>query len=183
MFESKAAKLLKTIARVQLASKYNISTFTLKTADTLEGSLKEPGRPFTQLSKAGFIAPVPTYDCGKTFRHNTFYRVTKTGHQAIDGHKYRYVEPRSINNLEHTSGLLDVHLGFVYNYPNFKIAIDCNKVLDGYKPDAHIRLTSNEIKPRTFDFLIEFERTRSNKAIIDEKFKKNEKLKPSLNTI
>ena len=54
--------------------------------------------------------------------------------------------------------------------------IGYNKILDGYRPDAHIRLISKGIRSMTYDFIIEFERTRSNQAIIDEKLKRNEKL-------
>ena len=164
------------IANVQFATKQNISAFTRISANTVEGAMKEPRRLFKQLGDAGLITPIPLYGFGRSHSRNTFHRVTHKGHRAVESPKYRYIDPKSINNIYHQSGLIDVALGFIYGFPDYKVEIDYNKILDGYRPDAHIRLTSKDIRPRIYDFIIEFERTRSNQAIIDEKLKRNEKL-------
>lgn len=175
-YSSKAEMLLQVIANVQFATKFNVSAFTQKTASTVEGSMKEPRRLFKQLLDADLITPISVYGFGKQHSCNTFYRVTRKGHKIVENQKYRYIEPKSMNNIYHESGLIDLMLGFIYGFWDHKVEIDYNKVINGYKPDAYIRITSKDICTKTYEYLVEFERTRSNQAILDEKLRKNEKL-------
>lgn len=178
-YKSKAHQLLEAIASVQFASKYNISAFTRKTADTLEGSMKEPRRLFRQLLAAKLIAPIPVYGFGKQHSHNTFYRATRRGHTAIEGRQYRYIEPKSMNQIDHQSGLADIMLGFIYGYPEYAVEIDYGKTFeigknDRYTPDAYVKLTG--LDGKEYHFIVEFERTREAVEIRREKLSRNEKI-------
>lgn len=113
------------------------------------------------------------------YRH-TFWQLTKEGASAIGVDNYVPVSEKSVANFPHQFGLIDIMAGL---YFPFRKVYDINikypstkDSLDGYKPDAIVQY-QQKVGNKRYDFIVEFERTRTPKAIFDEKIKINEKIK------
>lgn len=79
----------------------------------------------------------------------------------------------------HKFGLIDVLCGLYFLYRDeyeFTVTYPSTaSSLDGYKPDAIIRYR-HKLNEKEYDFLVEFERTRTPRAIFEEKIRLNEKV-------
>ena len=87
--------------------------------------------------------------------------------------KGKYYDPKSISKIDHESGLNDILLGFIYGFE--EVEIDRTSKLGAYKPDAIVKIT---IDKKRYDFIVEFERSRSWEAIRKEKLLLMAQIKP-----
>lgn len=159
---------LKKLNIVKSATKYNFQPFTHRTGKNLKNSLQQPTNILNQLKSSKMVKEVEIYPPVNLTRKNTFY--------TPRGYRHHKIARRE---LEHTSGIRDITLGFAYGYEDYKITViyEPNMSLQdkkSYKPDAYISLHS--LKNKKYEFLLEFERTRSMRAILDEKVTKCENL-------
>lgn len=172
-------RVLKNLSIVQFATPNNFSPFLCLKASTLNSSWNWPRKLFQRLLKDNKIRQIPLNGhSGKYTIKNTFFTLTHSGAKSIEARNYKYLGPKSIEQIRHTTGLIDIMLGFAYGFPEFKMEIDYKKVLTldsglKYTPDAYIRLTNVD---NTYDFLVEFERSREGEEIKKEKFHKTENL-------
>jgi len=92
---------------------------------------------------------------------------------------YTPIGRKSVQNFPHQFGLIDVLSGLYYPFRDeFDILITYPSTassLDGYKPDAIVRYR-HKLNEKEYDFLVEFERTRTPKAIFEEKIRLNKKI-------
>ncbi|MDP2983465.1 MAG: hypothetical protein Q8O92_09060 [Candidatus Latescibacter sp.] len=172
-------KLLKAIYDLKFATIYNLAFESRGT--NKDSCLVGIGRHIRQLEKAGLILPVRQYGYlrNEKFRH-TFWQVTKEGANALGYERYTPIGEKSVINFPHQFGLIDTLCGlyfpfrgeyeFTVTYPS------TSNSLDGYKPDAIVRYR-HKLDGREYDFILEFERTRTPKAIYEEKIRLNEKIK------
>ncbi len=168
-------KILEKLAIVQYATKYNFAPFVSPDASTTEAAVQYSSRLLKRLVKGKLVRPIPLYGGQKALRYNEFFCLTKEGHNAVETGRYKYVDPKSINNVQHESGKIDIALGFLYAFPDYHFEIDYNKILrtpKPYNPDIYIKMTNGQ---KTYEFLVEFERTRSIQTILDEKLKHSDK--------
>ncbi|MCE5249413.1 replication-relaxation family protein [bacterium] len=171
-------RLLKAIYDLKFATIYNLAFESGGT--TKDSCLVGTGRHIHHLEKAGLILPVRQYGYlrHEKYRH-TFWQVTKEGAQALGYERYTPVGEKSVRNFPHQFGLIDSLCGLYYAFQDeYDILIaypSTASSFDGYKPDAIIRYR-HKITEREFDFLVEFERTRTPKAIFNEKIRLNEKI-------
>ena len=171
-------QVLYNLAKVQFATIYNFSPFLSEKATTIKGSLIWATVLFKKLEKQELIRRIPLYGrYGRAYKFNTFYTPTAKGFKVLEGFEPKYLEPKSVTQMMHQSALIDCMLGFIYGFPDYDIEIDYNFVMDGYKPDALIRMTGND--GNRYDFAFELERTRSPQAIKKEKLSKNDKINPA----
>jgi len=172
-------KLLKTLYDLKFATIYNLA-FESKGA-TKDSCLVGIGRHIRQLEKAGLIIPVRKYGYlrDERYRH-TFWQVTKEGAQALSYERYTPIGRKSVQNFPHQFGLIDVLCGLYFPFRDeYEIMItnpSTANSLDGYKPDAIVKYR-HKLNEKKYDFILEFERTRTPKAIYDEKIRLNEKIK------
>lgn len=172
-------KLLKAIYDLKFATIYNIAFESV--GRSKDSMLVGVGRHIRQLAKAGLILPVRQYGYlrHEKFRH-TFWQVTKEGAQALGYNQYTPIGEKSVRNYPHQFGLIDVLCGLYFPFRDeFDIMITYPSTansLDGYKPDAIIKYR-HKVEKKAYDFLIEFERTRTPRAIYEEKIRGNEKIK------
>ena len=105
--------------------------------------------------------------------------MTKEGAQALGYEQFTPIGRKSVQNFPHQFGLIDVLSGLYFPFRDeYDILITYPSTansLDGYKPDAIVRYR-HKLDGREFDFIVEFERTRTPKAIYDEKIRLNEKI-------
>jgi len=113
------------------------------------------------------------------YRH-TFWQVTKEGAQALGYEQYTPIGRKSVQNFPHQFGLIDVLCGLYFPFRDeYEINITYPSTansFDGYKPDAIIRYL-HKLDDRLYDFIVEFERTRTPRAIFEEKIRMNKKIK------
>jgi len=113
------------------------------------------------------------------YRH-TFWQVTKEGAQALGYERYTPIGRKSVQNFPHQFGLIDALCGLYFPFRDeYDILITYPSTansLDGYKPDAIVRYR-HKLDNKEYDFIVEFERTRTPKAIFEEKIRLNEKIK------
>ena len=169
-------KLLKAIEQVRYASVYNFQPWLASEAKTLYTSLLWPSVLFHKLLKQGRIKPIEVYPKNKfLYRYNKFFKSTDDGTRT---------DELSYNMAEHQSALRDVVLAFIYLYPDYEITVDYFKLLKGknehgefkLNPDAVITMTSPENK--TYNFVVELERSKSPMDIIKNKIEKIDHLYP-----
>jgi len=183
--------ILIQLGKIPYATNYNFQPWTsISKTSTLKDSLHFPYNLLMSLLKSGAIKRVPIYpsfDHKQLPRHETFYTT-----QKLDGNNkipqtliLNYDGEMAYSMIMHQSGLMDILLAFINLYPDYIIEIDCNKefpykkpmtdrqgrnyfVNRKYYPDAVIKMISPEQKE--YDFIIEFERTKTNEQIRKEKF-------------
>ncbi|MCE5249402.1 replication-relaxation family protein [bacterium] len=171
--------LLKAIYDLKFATIYNLAFESRGT--TKDSCLVGTGRHIRQLEKAGLILPVRQYGYlrHEKYRH-TFWQVTKDGAQALGYERYTPVGEKSVRNFPHQFGLVDALCGLYYPFRDeYDIAITYPSTadsLDGYKPDAVVKYR-HKLNGREYDFILEFERTRTPKEIMEEKIRVSEKVK------
>ncbi len=172
-------KLLKAIYDLKFATIYNLAFESRGT--NKDSCLVGIGRHIRQLEEAGLILPVRQYGYlrNEKFRH-TFWQATKEGANALGYEQYTPIGEKSVRNFPHQFGLIDVLSGLYCPYRDeYDIIITYPSTassLDGYKPDAIIKYR-HKTEEKTLDFLVEFERTRTPRAIFEEKIRMNEKIK------
>ena len=133
-----------------------------------------------ELERDGLVMPVRKYGYlrDERYRH-TFWQVTKEGAQALGYERYTPIGRKSVQNFPHQFGLIDVLSGLYYPFRDeYDILITYPSTansLEGYKPDAIIKYR-HKTEEKSYDFLVEFERTRTPKAIFEEKIRMNEKI-------
>ena len=155
--------VLENIYKIGFASPANFIPF-LSRGSSFKSAKQWPFKIFKDLEAKGLIKEIPVsnrlYD-RKSVR-DKFYTLTKAGLDALEV-KDRHVRDKiSITKVMHESGLNSVLLGFLYAFPD--VIIKRNYKAIG--ADASIQILDNG---RTYNFLIEFERTRSWEAIRKEK--------------
>ena len=171
-------RLLKALYDLKFATIYNLA-FESRGA-TKDSRLVGTGRHITQLEKDGLVLPVRKYGYlrNERYRH-TFWQVTKEGAQAPGYECYTPIGRKSVQNFPHQFGLIDLLCGLYFPFRDeYDISITYPSTansLDGYKPDAIIRYR-HKLDDRQYDFIVEFERTRTPRAIFDEKIRLNEKI-------
>ena len=172
-------KLLKTIYDLKFATIYNLAFESRGT--NKDSSLVGVGRHIRQLEKSGLILPVRQYGYlrHEKYRH-TFWQATKEGAQALGYEQFTPIGPKSVQNFPHQFGLIDVLCGLYFPFRDeyeFTVTYpSTSNSLDGYKPDAIVKYR-HKLDGREYDFILEFERTRTPKAIFEEKIRLNEKMK------
>ena len=172
-------KLLKAVYNLKFATIYNLAFESA--GHSKDSCLVGVGRHIRQLEKAGLILPVRHYGYlrNEKYRH-TFWQVTKEGANALGFERYTPIGEKSVLNFPHQFGLIDVLCGLYFPYRDeyeFTVTYpSTSNSLDGYKPDAIVRYR-HKLDGREYDFILEFERTRSPKAIFEEKIRLNEKIK------
>ena len=171
-------KLLKALYDLKFATIYNLA-FKSRGA-TKDSCLVGTGRHITQLERDGLVMPVRKYGYlrDERYRH-TFWQVTKEGAQALGYECYTPIGRKSVQNFPHQFGLIDLLCGLYFPFRdeyiiNITYPSTANS-FDGYKPDAIIRYL-NKLDDRLYDFIVEFERTRTPRAIFEEKIRLNEKI-------
>jgi len=84
-----------------------------------------------------------------------------------------------VQNFPHQFGLIDALCGLYFPFRDeYDILITYPSTansLDGYKPDAIVKYR-HKLDGREYDFILEFERTRTPRAIFEEKIRLNEKI-------
>lgn len=157
--------LLPILNKVQMATIYHFQPWICRKSNNFKGSLSSSTRQIIKLIKEGLIQRVQIHPhIRSTYRYNTFYSL----------------KPDKIANreIEHQSGLIDVLLAFIYLYRDYEIDIEYIPRLRAggviYRPDAIVKMTG--INGHKYDFIIEFERSRSPQAILKEKLHKNEQM-------
>jgi hypothetical protein len=171
-------KILKAIYDLKFATIYNLAFESRGT--NKDSCLVGKGRHIRQLEKAGLILPVRQYGYlrNEKYRH-TFWQATKEGANALGYENYTPVGEKSVRNFPHQFGLIDVLCGLYYPFRDeYDIMITYPSTvssLDGYKPDAIVKYR-HKLEGREYDFILEFERTRTPKAIFEEKIRMNEKI-------
>ncbi|MBT4482285.1 MAG: hypothetical protein HOC71_01245 [Candidatus Latescibacteria bacterium] len=171
-------KLLKALYDLKFATIYNLA-FKSRGA-TKDSCLVGTGRHITQLERDGLVMPVRKYGYlrDERYRH-TFWQVTKEGAQALGYEQYTPIGRKSVQNFPHQFGLIDALCGLYFLFRDeYDITITYPSTansLDGYKPDAIVRYR-HKLDDRQYDFIVEFERTRTPKAIMEEKIRLNEKV-------
>jgi hypothetical protein len=171
-------RLLKTLYDLKFATIYNLA-FESRGA-TKDSCLVGTGRHITQLERDGLVLPVRKYGYIRDERYrNTFWQVTKEGAQALGYEQYTPIGRKSVQNFPHQFGLIDTLCGLYFPFRDeYDIMITYPSTansLDGYKPDAIVKYR-HKLDGREYDFILEFERTRSPKAIYEEKIRMNEKI-------
>jgi hypothetical protein len=170
-------RLLKTIYDLKFATIYNLAFE--RAGQSKDSCLVGVGRHIRQLEKAGLILPVRHYGYlrNEKYRH-TFWQTTKEGANALDYERYTPIGEKSVVNFPHKFGLIDALCGLYFQYRDeyeFNVTYPSTfNSLDGYKPDEIIRYR-HKLDGREYDFILEFERTRTPKAIFEEKIRLNEK--------
>ena len=90
-----------------------------------------------------------------------------------------YSGRKSVQNFPHQFGLIDALCGLYFPFRDeYDILItypSTSNSLDGYKPDAIVKYR-HKLDGREYDFILEFERTRTPRAIFEEKIRLNEKI-------
>lgn len=171
--------LLRAIYDLKFATIYNLSFGSA--GRSRDACLAGVGRHVRQLADAGLILPVRRYGHirNEKYRH-TFWQVTKEGAAALGIEKYTPVGEKSVSNFPHQFGLIDALCGLCFPFRDeYDITITYPSTassLDGYKPDAIVKYR-HKLESKEYDFILEFERTRSPKAIFEEKLRLNEKIK------
>ena len=171
-------KLLKALYDLKFATIYNLA-FESRGA-TKDSCLVGTGRHIAQLERDGLVLPVRKYGYlrDERYRH-TFWQVTKEGAQALGYEQYTPIGRKSVQNFPHQFGLIDVLCGLYFSFRDkYDISITYPSTansLEGYKPDAIIRY-QHKLDNRQYDFIVEFERTRTPRAIFEEKIRLNEKI-------
>ena len=172
-------RLLKAIYDLKFATIYNLA-FESRGA-TKDSCLVGTGRHITQLERDGLVMPVRKYGYlrDERYRH-TFWQVTKEGAQALCYEIYTPIGGKSVQNFPHQFGLIDALCGLYFPFRDeYDITITYPSTansLDGYKPDAVVRYR-HKLNGREYDFILEFERTRTPKAIMEEKIRVSERVK------
>ena len=171
-------RLLKALYDLKFATIYNLA-FESRGA-TKDSCLVGTGRHIAQLERDGLVLPVRKYGYlrDERYRH-TFWQVTKEGAQALGYERYTPIGRKSVQNFQHQFGLIDVLCGLYFPFRDeYDIMITYPSTansLDGYKPDAIVKYR-HKLDGREFDFIVEFERTRTPKTIFEEKIRLNEKI-------
>jgi hypothetical protein len=171
-------KLLKAIYDLKFATIYNLAFESA--GQSKDSCLVGVGRHIRQLEKAGLILPVRHYGYlrNEKYRH-TFWQATKEGANALGYERYTPIGEKSVVNFPHQFGLIDVLCGLYFPYRDeyeFTVTYpSTSNSLDGYKPDAIVKYRQ-KLDGREYDFILEFERTRTPKAIFEEKIRLNEKI-------
>jgi len=171
-------RLLKAIYDFKFATIYNLA-FESR-GQSKDSCLVGVGRHIRQLEKAGLILPVRQYGYlrNEKYRH-TFWQATKEGANALGYERYTPIGEKSVVNFPHQFGLIDVLCGLYFPYRDeyeFTVTYpSTSNSLDGYKPDAIVQYR-HKLDGREYDFILEFERTRTPKAIFEEKIRLNEKV-------
>ncbi|MFC1608030.1 hypothetical protein ACFL47_08670 [Candidatus Latescibacterota bacterium] len=135
-------RLLKALYDLKFATIYNLA-FEGRGA-TKDYCLVGIGRHITQLERDVLVLPVRKYGYlrDERYRH-TFWQVTKEGAQALGYEQFTPIGPKSVQNLPHQSGLIDVLCGLYFPFRDeYDITINypsTSNSLDGYKPDAIVR--------------------------------------------
>lgn len=105
--------------------------------------------------------------------------MTKEGANALGYERYTHIGEKSVQNFPHQFGLIETLCGLYFPFRDeYNITITYPSTansLDGYKPDAIVKYR-HKLDGREFDFILEFERTRTAKAIFEEKIRLNEKV-------
>lgn len=163
--------VLNNIYKIGFASPSNFIPFLSKSED-FKAAKNWPDKIFKAFIEKGLIKEVKVYNriyTRQTLR-DTFYCLTQAGYDALEV-KARHYDPKSINQINHESGLNDILLGFIYAYPDCEVTIDRNFVFknEKYKPDALVKVF-NPNTGRLDNFIVEFERTRTWEQIRKEKF-------------
>ncbi len=172
-------RLLKALYDLKFATIYNLA-FDSRGA-TKDSCLVGTGRHIAQLEQDGLVMPVRKYGYlrDERYRH-TFWQVTKEGAQALGYEQYTSIGRKSVQNFPHQFGLIDVLCGLYFPFRDeYDIMITYPSTansLDGYKPDAIVKYR-HKLDNRQYDFILEFERTRTPRAIFEEKIRMNEKIK------
>lgn len=176
-------KLLSQLAKIPYATVYNFQPWTAKTTDLLN-SLQWPDKILRRLYKNKIVDRMPLYpeeEVKRNYREHTFYTVRGERKKGTLG----FLGNLSLSNVRHESGLMDILLAFINLYPDYEIEIDTTPEMPytrtyndsraikrefkkTYCPDAIIRMTSPE--GREYNFIIEFERTKTHQQIRSEKF-------------
>ncbi len=170
--------MLKAIYDLKFATIYNLAFESRGT--NKDSCLVGIGRHIRQLEKAGLILPVRHYGYlrNEKYRH-TFWQATKEGANAMGYERYTPIGEKSVVNFPHQFGLIDVLCGLYFPYRDeyeFTVTYpSTSNSLDGYKPDAIVKYR-HKFDSREYDFIVEFERTRTPKAIFEEKIRLNEKI-------
>jgi len=172
-------KLLKAIYDLKFATIYNLAFESA--GQSKDSCLVGVGRHIRQLEKAGLILPVRHYGYLRNEKHrHTFWQATKEGANALGYERYTPIGEKSVVNFPHQFGLIDVLCGLYFQYRDeFDIMITYPSTvnsLEGYKPDAIIKYR-HKLSEKEYDFILEFERTRTPKAIFEEKIRLSEKIK------
>lgn len=163
--------LIPIFNKIKMATVYHSVPWLSSQAKTFKGSLLASTLQIGKLRKDKIIRPVEIVPySGRSWRQNTFYSL----------------KPDSITNshIEHQFGLIDVLMAFLYLYKDFELEIEYTPKLKAagviYRPDALVKMRS--LDGREYHFLIEYERTRNPKAILEEKLLKNEQM-PSFKSL
>ncbi len=175
---NKELETLNIIARVGMATVYHFQPWTVTNAGDLNKSLQWPTRIFNRLVKAELITPLQIYPTiGRQYRYNTFFVPTAKGYKVANI-KYKYKDGIALTNLHHQFGLIDICISLIKCFPDYSVTFEYDRVLKfpgyNYKPDAIAHLKDS--KGKVYNYIIEFERSRSPKSIYLDKLAKNHKM-------
>lgn len=167
---TKANEILNALEKVGKATAINFQPWFRKTSNSVKYSSRYANILLNKLAKIEAIKRLSVYP----MMDNERLKIVKIFY-SLKGSKFDKLARRE---LEHTSGIADILLAFLYLYPDydFEIIHEPNFSIskkENYKPDVHIRMFAYN---KVYDFLLEFERTRSKSDIMKKIQSKCEKL-------
>lgn len=192
MRESTIRKYLEVFRVAKYLTRDNLSIITDRGATDSRNLRKEPVRVLHELKKLGYVSIIPKRyfiepKQGKRPRlpdlYEVFWQLTEAGCQRL-GIDHKYIQHKYPKDLEHEIMKIDVIMSFIKNYSqDFDIQVDYEKNLNGYKPDAWIRMINYDTGAR-YDFLLEIETgTRHVGEQVDHKFKPLNNFDPKKNKL
>ncbi|MEI6595999.1 MAG: hypothetical protein WCO28_10590 [Bacteroidota bacterium] len=148
-----------------MATISHFQPWRIKSATDLVGSMRHPTKLFDKLVRDKLIQPVTIYPYSGRFAKQINFFSTKATSLAF-------------RELDHQFGITEILMAFIYSYPEYDIEIEHTPVLKmkegNYRPDAIVKMTDKNL--RNYHFIVEFERSRTAKAIYNEKLVKNERM-------
>lgn len=159
-------KLYKKLKTVGFATKYNFQPFTYKSGKNVKNSLQQPTNNINSLKQGGMIKQVEIYPPPASPYQTKLYSNRKYTFYAPSGYKGKIAR----RELEHSFGIADIALAFAYRYEDYKITIKHEPRFGTYNPDIYVSLNDYT---RQYDFLVEFERTRTPGEVLKDKVYKN----------
>jgi hypothetical protein len=175
---------IKAIHKVKYARLLNFQPF-LSNSKNLPTTFVAPYRLFSwaagELKETDdkLIRPIKMVgrDVAKANKRDRFYCLTKAGADYIGVADHYSAGEKRMSLVDHETAKVDVMLSFIFNFPNYEIDIQYEQIFDGYKPDAIVRLWDLTDCTKSYDFVVEIERSRKPEAIKKEKLYKIAKVR------
>ena len=167
--DTKRTQILNWLGLVKYANPTNFYYNRANTRDAIYNASKI----FNALEKDNLIQRVQFNEDRPVRKFEQFYSLTRKGARSIDfENEYKYVEIKSIFNLNHESSKIDIATSFLKLYPNWEIHFDYNAIICGVRPDIIIRMTNN-VTGGFYSFIVEVERKKYPARIMEkiEKYK------------